>query len=186
MRQGTNALNAPITLVSGVKLRGGYDAGWNLVGGPETTVIDGQGLVRCFYGNGLSAETELSRLTIRNGFAGTNYDADGGGMKLENQSKIVITNCVFSENISTPFQPLAGERYGGGAISVRFSAPLIANCSFVSNQVVGGVGGAIRNYYSSPTIRDCVFWGNSATNGEGPDIHNTYSTPTLVDTEVQP
>ena len=186
IRHGTYALSAPITLVNGVKLSGGYDAGWNLAGGPETTVIDGQNLTRCFYGSGLSAQTEMANLTVRNGFAGTNYDADGGGMKLENQSKIVISNCVFSENRSTPFQPLAGERYGGGALSIRFSSPLIVNCSFVSNQVVGGVGGAIRNFYSSPTITGCVFSANSAVNGEGANIYNTYSSPTLVDTEGGP
>ncbi|HEY8240347.1 MAG TPA: hypothetical protein VIH35_02825, partial [Kiritimatiellia bacterium] len=182
LRQGVHLLTGTVALISGVQVQGGYDAGWNRVGGPETTEVSGQGLVRCFYGSQLAVAAELGYMTIRGGYAGAGYDADGGALKLEQQGRATIHDCVFAGNTSAAFQVWAGELFGGGAVSVRFSDPVFARCSFASNTVVGGAGGAMRLHYAAPVISSCVFSANSAIGGDGGAIFATFSSPQIIDT----
>jgi len=177
VKQGTYSLTAPgtgtLTLKSGVYLKGGYDAGWNQVVGPSTTIISGEGSVRCMYGEALSAATTIENFTIKNGYAD-----HGGGLYLTGSSP-TITNCTFTSNRSSGTGGGMDHditSYGGGGICNDSSSPTISNCAFTSNIASYSAGGIDNENSSFPTIKNCTFTSNSATYYGG-GICNWNSSP---------
>ena len=135
------------------------------VNGPQATLIDGGGSVRCVR---LANGSALTGFTLTNGFAGT-YVSGGGVAFGAFNSDAVVSNCVI-------VGCLAG--YGGGVGGTDFTAggygPLggtLNNCVLRNNSAVGpanfpafpgGGGGAYGT-----TLNNCTLTGNTAAGGSG-------------------
>ena len=123
------------------------------INGPDSTVIDGQGSLRCAY---LCSGTFLSGFTLT---GGTNAQTAGG--VLCQSSTAVISNCVVTRNSSGNF--------AGG---VRFGT--VRNSIISSNSALGYGGGS-----QSCILKDCVLTGNYASEGGG-DYYGTASNCTFA------
>ncbi len=170
VQQGTYRLAASIILKPGVYLHGGYDGGWSPTVDRTTTIISGEGAVRCMSGSTLTSATTIENFTITNGYAsgGSGY---GGGMYLLNNSNPLINNCVFSSNRAN---------ISGGGIYGDHSSMTVSNCAFSLNIAVNNYGGGICNYISSsPVIKYCTFESNSANNNYGGGICNVQTSATI-------
>ncbi|NLH72513.1 MAG: hypothetical protein GX456_05620, partial [Verrucomicrobia bacterium] len=109
------------------------------VDGPKSTVIDGNGKMRCIY---LATGAILSGFTLANGSAW-----NGGGVYAEPWA-CVITNCLLAGNWA--------REWGGGAYGGT-----LHNCTSIGNSAYAG-GGA-----SESILYDCTVTGNSAGSGGG-------------------
>lgn len=120
--------------------------------------------------------------------------AYGGAIHLYNAQEVIISNCTFENNTIVPSQDLAGgaigtydskleitnciftdnnSRLNGGAIYNNHSNVSIKNSIFTSNSSSNGNGGAIANYMCSPTISNSIFISNqSSGSGYGGAIYN--------------
>ncbi|NLX27084.1 MAG: hypothetical protein GXY61_14185, partial [Lentisphaerae bacterium] len=141
------------------------------VSGPESTVIDGQGAVRCF--NLGTSECVISGLTITNGYAsdelyGSGVSTDGGGIYCLGKNALV-TNCIISGNKS---DGSGGGIYGGTVNGCTISGNSAEygggmrggtadNCTISRNSAEYGGG----MHYG--TANNCIFSGNSATHNGG-------------------
>jgi hypothetical protein len=119
-------------------------------------------------GSGISSQTVLSDLTIRNGLAD-----DGGGMLLANGASPVLRRCRLIENAA--FRP-AGSTWGGGIRVETGSQLLVEDCAFERNvaEYVGcnvpgqGHGGAISAASGSAIrVLRTAFVDNGASGFEG-------------------
>ncbi|NLX25725.1 MAG: PKD domain-containing protein [Lentisphaerae bacterium] len=109
--------------------------------GPETTIVDGQGTVRCFnLGNSVCV---LEGLTITNG-----YDSVGGGGIFCSGRIPMVANCILSGNSA---------EWGGGMYYGTAN-----NCTISGNSASEYGGGM---YYG--TANNCTISGNSANYGGG-------------------
>ena len=84
-------------------------------GGPEVTIIDGEGVRR-----GIQCVGGETSNTIIEGFTITGGSADYGGGMINIGSSPTLTNCTFESNTST---------YGGGMYN-NDSSPMLENCTF--------------------------------------------------------
>lgn len=128
------------------------------VSGPEETVIDGGGAVRCIY---LGAGSMLTGFTLTNG----NVDrfVAGGGIYCHSSS-VTVSNCIVVDNFA--FGGAGVHRgtlshcrlirnkgvFGGGGADYA----VLNECELISNWCQGG-GGAL-----SCTLNNCVLVGNGA------------------------
>jgi hypothetical protein len=162
--------------------------------GPETTVIDAQGMgstVTCAAGEG--ADTTLEGFTITGG-TGTLVDMPsvpedvraGGGMLNLGGSRPTVRNCVFSNNsynrndcsatvIACALSGNSGDNFGGGMLNDG-RRPKVVNCTFSGNEADDG-GGGMCNKGGLPTVTDCTFSGNVAVQGGG--MFNTSGRPVV-------
>ncbi len=142
----------------------------SLGGDPDCVTVDAQGLGRVFFCEDVDSLVRLEGLTIRGG-------SDQGGAIRAAYSEMRISNCIITENLTSiaagiymwdseieilecDFLDNEGE-YGGGAIQISHSAPLIQGCFFRGNYASDG--GAIFNRLGgSPLIEDCLFIDNGA------------------------
>ena len=126
------------------------------INGPQLTVIDGGGGVRCAY---LADDASLSGFSLTNGVS----PLPGGGVRGTSRNTLV-TNCVISGNSPYYYSgaysctlyncTLSGIVYGGGANSCTLS-----NCTLTGNGAARG-GGA-----NSCALYDCTVTGNVAGGG---------------------
>ena len=176
-----------------VNVAGGY-AGWQ--GGstfdwttasrvPRSTIIDLQGAdSRAFRaewpsGNGPSSGPTFDGLVFRN----ANVTGDGGAIYESNHSywTAYVTNCLFTNNISTGL--------GGAArIGAGFAAAAIRNSDFVDNRAATN-GGAVAflNGSASSIVEDSTFLRNSVSGtntslntGRGGALHWTTGAATQI------
>jgi hypothetical protein len=113
------------------------------VNGPDVTVINGGGAVRCLY---VTNNAVLVGFTLTNGSSA----ASGGGVYCETNA--VLTNCVLSGNSAiSDFYGFGG--YGGGAYGGTLN-----NCTLTGNSAFAG--GACDS-----TLNNCTLTGNSALYG---------------------
>ena len=129
------------------------------VNGPDLTVINGGGAVRCLY---LTGDAVMVGFTLTNGSIG---GGDGGGVYCES-TNAVVTNCVLSGNSAWDGGGAFGgtlnnctltgnsAEYGGGAADCTLD-----NCALSGNSAGGG-GGAL-----GCTLNNCTLTGNSALYG---------------------
>ncbi len=108
------------------------------INGPQFTIIDGQGMVRCAW---LTDGASLSGFTLTNGRASFR----GGGVSCAS-SNVFLTNCVIAGN-STPLN------FGGGAYEGT-----LYNCTLASNSASRSGGGAFGS-----TLYNCLLTGNSVS-----------------------
>lgn len=106
----------------------------------------------------------------------SNTDSIGGTIYIENSTKVLIHNCLFSNNLV---------QTGGGAIGLYNHAfAKISDNYFSNNRVIAKVyksgGGAIYcDYYSNPKISNNIFNNNYSSNNGGAVRITEYSTPVL-------
>lgn len=112
------------------------------VNGPEFTVIDGGGLVRCAY---LMDGSRIAGFTLTNGVA------DSGGGVMCQSEEAFISNCVLAGNS-------AAVSDGGGAY-----AGTLVNCVLTGNSAPLGLGGGA----AWSTLNNCILAGNLARDGGG-------------------
>jgi parallel beta-helix repeat protein len=115
------------------------------VNGPQFTVIDGGGNVRCII---LNAGASLSGFILTNGAAGLDSRNYGGGVMCASTNAF-LTNCVLTGNYSSD--------YGGGACYGT-----LYNCTLANNRDYGAGGGAAFS-----TLIDCTLTGNEAFGSAG-------------------
>lgn len=125
------------------------------VNGPEVTIIDGGGTMRCVY---LGSRAVLSGFTLRNGWAVASPWGPRGGGVLGGLSS-VVTNCLLTGNSA---------HYGGG---VAYST--LYKCVLTGNSAVYGGG------VDYSTLYTCVLTGNSTLYG-GAAAYSTLYNCTLT------
>jgi parallel beta-helix repeat protein len=119
--------------------------------------------------------SEISYCIIRYGKAneGDDWDKSGGGVFIEDFSKIVISHCLIDRNISDGNPDYTG----GGGIMVTNASPVILNCIISNNE--GGTGGGIICWVNAnPRISNNIIKDNHAWDGGGVYIGN-HSNPAL-------
>lgn len=135
--------------------------------GPDHTIVDGGGTVRCF--NLADTACVLSGFTITNGLATGPHPADYGGGIYCLDLTPVITNCIITGNTATS----GGGVFYGTVISsvIRDNEALVygggmfgseASSCFLELNTAGG-GGGMR----AGTVRNCTIVSNTATTGGG-------------------
>jgi hypothetical protein len=147
------------------------------VNGPDVTVINGGGTVRCLY---LTNNAVMVGFTLTNGSTIYPYSGDGGGVYSESTSA-VLTNCVLTGNSAGS----GGGAYGGTLNKCTLTGNLgiwmgggaagstLNNCTLTGNSanafyfgfagLAGGSGGGA--FYCS--LNNCTLTGNSANYGGG-------------------
>ena len=136
------------------------------VNGPTETIVDGNGVVRCFnLGN---YQTTLSGLTITNGYLSSGL---GGGIYCSGRNP-VATNCIIIGNSS--------ESAGGMCRGIAYNCTIASNsahtsqfgglyesaaynCAIIGNSAAS-TGGAAG--FSWPLV-NCIISGNSGSTGGG-------------------
>lgn len=137
--------------------RGLYFSGEAIVltseAGPESTIIDCQGLGRAFtMQGGETATTVIEGLTVRNGLADR-----GGGMYL-NGSSPTVRDMVFSSNAADGTDVSQG---GGGLYCTSGSAPTFTEVVFYRN--AANRGGAVYSHGGAkPVLTNCSLVANSS------------------------
>ena len=136
---GTYVVTNTIVVDKAVRISG--------VNGANKTIIDGQGMVRCFdLGN---SSCVLEDLTISNGYASGEYPLNcGGGVFCKDATTPILANCIIRGNVAT---------YQGGGIYYG----TLTNCTVCENSA--DLGGGVR----SSLVNNCRISGNSATQGGG-------------------
>jgi len=132
--------------------------------GPETSVIDCEGLGRGF--NFQSGGPVVEGLTIMNGKAD-----NGGAISCTKSSNPTIRHCVLIHNSATLL--------GGAVYSTDKSSPTVSHCVFANNSS-GILGGAVHNVDGTVTLTNCTFHGNTASSGGGA-VCNASGTMTVRD-----
>ncbi|MBL7154627.1 MAG: hypothetical protein ISS79_13015 [Phycisphaerae bacterium] len=92
-----------------------------------------------------------------------------GGAMYSVRSEAILTNCVFSGNLST---------YLAGGIYNSNSNLTFVDCAIVDNSAAHSHGG-VENTYSNGELRNCVFRGNSCKYA-GAGMSNYHSSPILI------
>jgi hypothetical protein len=104
------------------------------------------------YGAGIYnsySNTELADSSIIENTAGS-----GGGIYNEDNSSLILTNCVFRGNIAETV-------FGGGICSEDANELTLINCTFYGN-VTKRDGGGIFNRRTNSKLLNCIFAGNIA------------------------
>lgn len=130
--------------------------------GKNGCTIDGSGLARCLRIKE-SCTVTLKNIVIKNGYTTTN----GGGIKINSNSKVIIEKCKFYNNVA--------HNSNGGAIESKKSCTIkISSSYFYSNKAThsgklpwdsnkNGMGGAIKTSVGSTLkIYDSTFKSNKA------------------------
>lgn len=130
--------------------------------------------------NNITTETVLDGFIITGGnanltsaFLGMVYGHQYGGGLISSQvnNNLSVTHCIFRGNY-------AG--FGGGAMQLYYSAPVISGCVFAENSVGNSYGGAIYFEHGSPVIASSVFTGNKSNYQGGAMYIFNYSDPVIV------
>jgi predicted outer membrane repeat protein len=122
-------------------------------GDPGCVRIDAGGLGRVLVAVDVSL-TRVEGLTIQGGQGLPGNLNAGGGLHVED-SQLIISNCVFTQNTSA---------FGGG-MGCYSSTVTMQNCRFENNSasaVAWAAGGGMFCKESTPILQDCVFTLNTA------------------------
>ena len=138
--------------------------------GQDETIVDGGGIDRVFdvQHNVLMQDVEISRLTIRNGFAeftAARESGNGGGIFVGMEVTMVLTDVTVEDNRANS---------GGGGIynrARRFGSLQITRCTIARNvalsgQLAGRSGGGLLNA-GDTIVRECAITDNDAGGGGG-------------------
>lgn len=166
VKMGTYSLTSPIHLNKNISILGGFEGTEDTRDERDwvnnTTIIDGQDSVRCFY---ITDNATLNGFTITGGNATAGIplpDEDGGGV-YNTGNNTFITNCSFIGN--------QAESNGGGVYS---TGGTITHCVFSENNAQNG--GALHTHQA--TIINCLFSENRAADGGGISISGGSATIT--------
>ncbi len=155
-------------------------------GSPETCILDCQGSVaephRGFhFRSGEGTGSVLDGVTITGGWAGDG--ARGAGIRCENASGPIISNCVLSQNRGAAAlcidhghlqcQDCVFEHNAaleGGGVCCEEATLTLTGCRFLQN-TADMLGGAVHAHAATIEIVDCEFDQNSAAHGGATDFH---------------
>jgi len=136
--------------------------------GPDSTIIDCEGLSRAFYvHSGETLSTLISGFTVVNGYAGPDtlppHPYGCGGAVWLHASSARFSDMVFSRNATET----GASNRNGGAIYVYGGVRelWLSGCTFDSNSAYNG--GAIYSQYAAVHVEDCIFDSNTCENWGG-------------------
>lgn len=175
---------------SGTAIGGTGNTGFTFTGGnlPNvTTVFDGGGAIKVIGASTVTIQNCVFRENnVTDGVGGgLYYKASGGG-------QLTLRDCDFTSNTCTYNSFEAGQsQIGGAGAFVSGASPLIENCHFEANAVVGAdfdiadgsasVGGGLYwRDIAGGELLACDFIGNSAREGGGLQIHTQSGYPDAV------
>jgi len=123
-----------------------------------------------------TSKIEFATFKYAKAVGGNLSDWYGGALNIYNTSKLIISNCLFTNNYA---------KYYGGAIFMESSNPIIVNSVFSNNSAYGYTynnihytyGGAIYMDDASPILANNTFVNNSARFGGG--LYLWASTPVI-------
>ena len=198
---------------STILLKGGifFNESLVIIGlGPDKLTIDGSGLYRVFDIEGDAKKYfEISGIRFENGVGtpGGEKSPNGGAIRIENQAKATIRNCVFYNNtaesggavyydglgvtiescsfLSNTIDVFKGQAGGGLYVSTTNGRSYITNCHFDKNSAAlstgGGSGAAVYIYQNklTTTIKDCSFINNEGAEYGGAIFFTNDSDDTL-------
>ena len=162
----------PISLRSGVAIYGGF-AGTETARSESdpaanvTNIVGDASAKHIVTSIGDDASAVLRGFHIKNGNAsGTDNEADGGGLYLENSSPTIV-ECVFHENDANENGGAVANRKNAGGIA---GSPTFVNCVFHRNKdgdSSGDVkkGGAVYSEAGGAKFYNCLFHKNEAERG---------------------
>ncbi|MFI5220826.1 MAG: PKD domain-containing protein [Bacteroidia bacterium] len=107
---------------------------------------------------------------------GTNNDSKGGGIFLNNFSKLRIANTTIINNKASS--------EGGGIYCENNSSPLITGNTINNNSATGNDGGGIGIYNSSPTISGNTISGNTTYAAGGGICINYTCSPIITNNTI--
>ncbi|MBT1696640.1 T9SS type A sorting domain-containing protein [Fulvivirgaceae bacterium PWU4] len=193
-----DARTKTFVIKNGVKLYGGFAGTETTLGQRNETVNatilsgdingndggdfvnNGENVYHVMVANAITTETVLDGFIITGGnanltsaFLGMSYGHQYGGGLISSQvnTNLAVTRCIFRGNY-------AG--FGGGAMQLYYSAPVISGCVFAGNSVSNSYGGAIYFEHGSPVIASSVFTGNKSDYQGGALYIFNYSDPVIV------
>jgi hypothetical protein len=148
--------------------------------GPETTIIDGEGVRRGILSDsGETAKTMIEGFTIQNcyatPYAGWNNFRLGGGALII--SSPTISNCIFDNN----FAEYIKDGYGGGLFygdTATQCDSVFTDC-FFTNNTSDVVGGGVFGYNGTPEFVNCTIMGNTSY-ASGGGMYSGNDTPILT------
>jgi hypothetical protein len=153
-------------------------------------LIDGENLRQGLFLNAaqdqtfMSAHLSVTGITFRNG----NTNIEGGGLFIETDGNILVTDCAFLNNASTSNggglkasapgsiriegNRFEGNRgYGGGAFVASLEMATLVGNTFIDNTSLGR-GGGVSSQSVNHTIEGNLFIGNQASSGKmGGGLH---------------
>ncbi|MCK4563544.1 MAG: right-handed parallel beta-helix repeat-containing protein, partial [Verrucomicrobia bacterium] len=152
------------------------------VNGPESTLVDGGGVVRCF--NLGDSKCLVSGFTITNGSVNGStpdggWETEGGGVNCSGLNP-VVHNCILIDN--------SAKSYGGGMMRGTAKNCVFSNNSVTDNYGYGGgmyqgaaenclLVGNTANYYGGgamyTSLRNCTVVNNTVTGGSAGGIGNS-------------
>jgi len=140
--------------------------------GPNLLAIDGRHRTRVFHII-FSSGSAISNLTVQNGASKLPYTAAGGGILVEFEAVLDITNCTLRGNTAATTYSTISDAVGGG-IAI-FGTATLTNCTLSGNTAKGGIrargtGGGMSvgpNGDGIVTLTNCTFSGNTAKGGTG-------------------
>jgi hypothetical protein len=148
--------------------------------GPETTIIDGEGVRRGILSDsGETAKTMIEGFTIQNCYATpyagwSNYRLGGGALII---SSPTISNCIFDNN----FAEYINDGYGGGLFygdTATQCDSVFTDCIFTNN-TSDDVGGGVFGYNGTPEFVNCTIMGNTSY-ASGGGMYSGNDTPILT------
>lgn len=116
------------------------------VNGAVSTIVDGNGLVRCFYLSHPNAG--IDGFTIRGGYTAT----DGGGVYLDGGG--TVEHCDIVGNLASNW---------GGGVQIDYAGVL--NDCVVSSNVANDSGGGIAFYFGGVATNCSISWNSSIKGG---------------------
>ena len=135
---GTYVLTNQISISNAVSVQS--------VNGAESTTVNGNSLVRCFYISHPNAS--LDGFTIRGGYTAT----DGAGVYLEGGG--TVEHCAIVGNLALGW---------GGGVQIDYAGVL--NDCVVSNNVANDSGGGVAFYFGGMATNCSISWNSSIKGG---------------------
>lgn len=128
------------------------------------------------FGAGAGLYFDFSSVTATNCIITGNRATTGGGAVFANESRPVLTNCLFTENTawSSPNQPGTG----GALVISNDSNGVLTNCLFSSNHA-DSLGGAVEIYLGEVQMVNCNFTNND-TDGLGGAFYFSYGAQVVM------
>jgi Chlamydia polymorphic membrane protein (Chlamydia_PMP) repeat len=160
---------------------------------PENCIIDCETVGRAFaFLSNETATSVLEGITIRNGYSSEygggifceyssptitncvfldNYAAyAGGGICCLYYNESIVTDCLFTNNISNN-----SIGHGGGMASGFYCTTALVRCTFAGNQADTRGGGFHCGQGSHTTLSECTFFDNTCIDGSNLGIRHTSS-----------
>jgi fibronectin-binding autotransporter adhesin len=163
-----------ITLTGGQLELTGTEAGTTITGpGANLLTVSGNNASRVFLVDA-NASAKIAGLTVTGGNA---QNDDGGGVEVNNDASLTLTDCTISGNAVSDRTGV-----GGGLVCLNGGSLAMTDCTVSSNNA--GAGGGLSSS-GTATLTDCTVSGNSSSdNGGGLYIHGASATLILTDCTV--